>query len=180
MVQSNETVPASDDIVYQFEHSGNAYSINGSFFAVAERDCLMDVVSRFEHIARYTSGAKSIKVVKQGEGWYDVTYTYRKFVFFEHSSTWRRWLHEEDNEVTFQMLSSRNNLKVMPDVLQSNGYYRIQDEQGGFRITFFQECTLGESVLTEVYLSRVKKEAIQFLHVFKRYVHDCCTLQKCG
>ena len=135
----------------------------------------MDVISRFEHISRYTSGARSIEVVQQGEDWYDVSYRYRKFVFFEHSSTWRRWLHEDESKVAFQMLSSHNNLKIMPEVLQSTGYYKLHEEQSGYRIEFYQECTLGESILTEAYLSRVKREAIKFLKVFKHYAVTSCS-----
>ena len=74
-----------NDLDYEFIQDGNCYSFLGSFIVQAERDCLIHVIYDFEHISKYTAGAKSIELDRQGEDWYEVTYTYRKFLIFENS-----------------------------------------------------------------------------------------------
>ena len=76
------------DFEYEFIRTDSSYSFLGSFVVKVDYDCLIDVVYKFEHISKYTSGAKSIKLLKQGENWYEVEYTYRRLLFFENKSNY--------------------------------------------------------------------------------------------
>ena len=51
-----------------------------------------------------------------------------KVIFFENRSTWRRTLNRDSQELVFEMISSENNLKILPEMLSSNGYYRISPD----------------------------------------------------
>jgi len=162
------------ELDYKFIQYDNNYSFRGRFIVKAEFDCLMNVIYNFEHISNYTSGAKSIELVRQGENWYEVTYTYRKFLIFENQSTWRRTLKRDAGKVVFEMISSKNNLSIIPDVISSAGYYQIKNEKDSYRVEYFQECKLKPGLLKDTYINKAKKEAIKFLQVFKKYISKTC------
>ena len=159
---------------YKFIQDGKYYSFQGSFIVKAELDCLMNVIWDFEHLSKYTSGAKSIDLVRQGEDWYDVTYTYRRFIIFENKSTWRRILKRDEKKVLFEMMSNENNINIIPKMLSSTGYYQIKPEKEGYQVEYFQECKLKPGFLEDAYISKAKKEAIRFMAVFKEYVKRTC------
>jgi len=159
---------------YTFIQDNNYYSFQGSFIVTAEFDCLIHVIYDFEHISKYTSGAKSIEITRQGENWYEVTYTYRKLVIFENQSTWRRTLKQDEGKVVFEMISSKNNLNIMPDVLTSSGYYQVKPEKDCHRVEYFQECRLKPGILKSTYINQAKKGAIKFLREFKEYIERTC------
>lgn len=161
-------------IDYEFTKNDSSYSFRGSFVVKTNFDCLLDVVYKFEHISKYTAGAKSIELVRQGENWYEVTYTYRKLIFFENKSTWRRTLKKKEGKVVFEMISNKNRIAIMPEVVSSKGYYHIKPERDGFRLEYFQECKLKPGLLKNTYISKVKKEAIKFLNLFKGYIERTC------
>jgi len=122
---------------YEFIQDGNCYSFRGSFIVQAKCDCLIDVVYNFEHISKYATDAESVEFVRQGENWNEVNYTYRKYLIFENKSTWRRTLKRDEQKVVFEMLSSQNNLTIMPKLLSSTGYYQIKPEKEGYRVEYF-------------------------------------------
>ncbi len=159
---------------YEFIQDGNYYSFQGSFIVKAEFDCLINVIYNFEHISKYASGAKSIELARQGENWYEVTYTYRKLLIFENQSTWRRTLKRDEGKVVFEMISSKNNLSIIPDVISSAGYYQIKNEKDSCRVEYFQECKLKPGLLKNTYINKAKKEAIKFLQEFKEYIERNC------
>jgi len=159
---------------YNFIQNSNYYSFQGSFIVKAEFDCLINVIYDFEHISKYTSGAKSIEVIRQGENWYEVTYTYRKLIIFENRSTWRRILERDEGKVVFEMISSKNNLNIIPEVLSSTGYYQVKPEKEGHRVEYFQECKLKPGILKNSYINQAKKGAIKFLREFKEYIEKTC------
>jgi hypothetical protein len=161
-------------IEYNFTKDDSSYSFRGSFIVNNDFDCLLDVVYKFEHISKFTSGAKSIKLRRRGENWYEVTYTYRKLLIFENKSTWRRTLKREKGRVVFEMVSNKNNLSIIPEVLSSTGYYQVKPDDNGFRIEYCQGCVLKPGLLKNAYIRQAKKEAIKFLALFKKYVEKIC------
>ena len=163
-----------NDLKYEFIRTDSSYSFRGSILVKADFDCLIDVVYKFEHISKFTSGAKSIELRRQGENWYEVTYTYRKLLIFENKSTWRRTLKQDKGRVVFEMVSNKNNIAILPEVLSSTGYYQIKSETNGFRVEYYQECKLKPGLLKNAYIRQAKKEAIKFLALFKKYVEKIC------
>ena len=137
-------------------------------------ECLMEVIYDFQHISRYAAGAKSVEKGRQGENWYEVTYTYRKYLVFKNRSTWRRTLNRTGQRVDFEMTASRNNLRMMPELLSSNGYYQLEKDAQGYRLEYFQECSISDGTFSAKYLKCAKKEAIRFLEEFRRYVMTTC------
>ena len=161
------------ELDYEFIQEDNYYSFRGSFIVKAELDCLISVTYDFQHISKYTLGAKSIELVRQGENWNEVTYIYRKFIIFENKSTWRRTLKQDEQKVVFKMISSKNNINIMSKMLSSTGYYQIKQEKEGYQVEYFQECKLKPGFLKDTYINNAK-EAIKFLLKFKEYVEKTC------
>jgi len=162
------------ELDYEFIQEDTCYSFRGSFIVKAEPDCLINLIYNFKNISKYALGAKSIELVRQGENWYDVTFTYRKLLIFENQSTWRRTLNRHEYKVVFKMISNRNNLNIMPKMLSSTGYYQVRPEKEGCRVEYFQECKLKSGFLKDIYINKAKKEAIIFLHEFKEYIEKTC------
>ena len=75
------------ELDYEFIQEDTYYSFRGSFIVKAELDCLINLIYNFKNISKYALGAKSIELVREGENWYEVTFTYRKLLIFENQST---------------------------------------------------------------------------------------------
>ena len=158
---------------YEFIQGEMYYSFRGSFIVKTESDCVIDLIYDFKNISEY-AGAQSVELVQQGDNWYDVCYTYRKLFVLENTSTWRRKLRQDEQKIVFEMLSSENNLKMMPEVISSTGYYQIIEEKDHCRVEYFQECLLKAGFFKRAYIAEAKQEAITFLYEFKRYIEKKC------
>ena len=163
-----------EDLKFDFHQNDSSYSFRGSFVVDADPDCLITVILDFEHISKYASGAAAVEMLRQGNNWTEVSYTYRRFIFPENTSVWRRTLYRDRNELVFEMISSKNNLKIMPEVLSSSGYYRIRNVENGCRMEYFQQCNLNTDFLKKTYIKSVRKEAVEFLTGFRDYVEKTC------
>ena len=159
---------------YNFYEYGNRYSFHGRFAVPADYECLINVIYDFEHISQYASDAKSVELIRQGENWYEVVYIYRKLLIFENQSTWRRTRKRDEGRVVFEMISSKNNLGVIPDVTYSTGYYQIGRGKEGYSVEYYQECELKSGVLRSRYINEAKKGAIKFLREFREYILETC------
>lgn len=162
------------EVRYEFVQDGNAYSFRGHFVVDAGRECVLNVLFDVDHVSKFTPDASSIQLVQQGEGWYDVTYTYRRFLIFENQSTWRRTLKRDEGKVVFELLSSRNNRGIMPDVTASSGYYGVSTEGDVQAVEYFQESALGAGSLNARYIAEARQKAIEFLQGLKAYVQKAC------
>jgi hypothetical protein len=163
-----------DGIDYDFIQKDSCYSFQGSFFVKANPDSLISIIYDFNNMLEYTPGAQTIELIQQGDNWYDVSYTYQKFLIFENKSIWQRTLDRNLNKVVFKMISSKNNLKMMPEMVSSEGYYQITKEKELCRVEFFQECILKSGLFLRGYINAAKQESIEFLHEFKNYLENQC------
>ncbi len=156
---------------YEFIQKDTYYSFRGSIIVKADIDSLINKIYDFKNLSEYSSGARSIELVRQGVDWYEMIYTYRKLLILENKSTWRRTLKRDKNKIIFEMISSNNNLNIVPEVLSSSGYYLIRAEKDGCRVEYFQECRLNRGLLKNIYINRAKKEAVKFLKVFENFLN---------
>ena len=72
------------------------------------------------------------------------------------------------------MISSRNNLSIIPEVIYSKGYYQINNENEGYSVEYFQEFKINPGILKYSYIYEAKKGAIKFLQEFKEYIEKTC------
>jgi len=158
------------EVNYEFIQQDTYYSFQGSFFVKADPDCVINLIYNFQNISQYSLGAKAIAIGRQGENWYEVTFTYRKLLILENQSSWRRTLNRDKHKIVFTLISSRNNLNIVPTLLSSTGYYQIRPEKEGCLIEYFQECILSPGPLKGTTINEAKKEAIEFLRVLKEYI----------
>jgi len=163
-----------DGLDHEFTEDERQYAFRGSFQVTGTERCLMDVIYDFGHISRYAAGARSIEKGLEGENWYEVTYTYRRYLVFKNRSTWRRTLNRAKGRVDFEMTASENNLGMLPELLASTGYYQLAKETQGYRLEYFQECSISDGAFSARYLKHARKTAIRFLEEFRQYVMTTC------
>ncbi|MBI9053368.1 MAG: hypothetical protein JEY96_06090 [Bacteroidales bacterium] len=163
-----------DDIKYTFTQTDSTYSFSGSFKIKANPNCLLDICFQHEHISALAPDAKEVLIKDQGNDWNQISYTYQKFIYFENKSVWNRKFDKENMRVDFTLISSKNNHAIMPKMVSSSGYYQISMKDEEITVKYSQQCQLTKSSITNLYLNRVKKEALQFMYRFLKYANTIC------
>lgn len=163
-----------DDINYTFTQTDSTYTFSGSFKIKANLSCLLAICFYHEHILTLAPDAKAVQLVDQGNNWNQISYTYQKYIYFENKSLWHRILDTENQRVDFTLIKNENNLAIMPKMISSSGFYRISKYGQKYSVDYFQQCQLEKSPITNLYLNRAKKEAIQFILRFSEYATTIC------
>lgn len=163
-----------NDIKYTFTQTHSSYTFYGSFKINTDPKCLLEISFNYKHIRALALGAKEVQLIDQGSNWNQISYTYKKFVFFKNKTVWHRILNEENQRVDFTLVSSENNQTIMPRMISSSGFYQIEKEGEYFIVKYYQQCQLTEKLTTELYLNRAKKEAIKFMYTFFKYASTFC------
>ena len=167
-------VEEPDDVQYKFTQTDSSYTFYGSFRINANPECLLEISFNYEHIRALAPDAEEVRLIDKGNNWNQISYTYQKFTFFKNKTVWHRVLNEENQRVDFTLVSSENNLSIMPRMISSKGFYQIK-QQGEYSIVeYYQQCQLREGLITKLYLDSAKKEAIKFLHRFFKYADSFC------
>jgi hypothetical protein len=165
---------SASNVQYEFTELDLTFTFKGSFITNADVTCLLDVCFTFEHNLNLSYSADNIELVDQGESWNRIRYTYCEYYFFENISVWERKLDVDNQRVDFSLLTSVNSSTLMPKMLSSTGYYRITNQSNATIMEYFQEFTLSESILTNIYKEQLKIEAIRFINFFSEYAKSSC------
>ena len=165
----------TNDIQYKFTQTDSSYTFSGSFKIKANPNCILDMFFYHEHIRALAPDAKEVLLMDQGSDWNQISYTYKKYIWFVNKSVWHRNLDKKKQRVDFTLISSENNKTIMPRMTSSSGFYQINKQGGDIIVEYFQQCQLTKSSITNLYLNRVKKEAIQFMHRFSEYAKTICS-----
>lgn len=164
---------SNGNIQYTFNQTDSSYTFIGSFETKADPKCLLNICFQFEHISNLAPDAK-VYLIANGKNWNKIQYTYRKFFYFENQSLWYRTINKENACVNFRLVSSKNNKSIMPDLLSSYGYYKINYQGNKSKIEYYQECIISKSNITNRYINKSKKEAIEFIKRFSDYTNTVC------
>jgi hypothetical protein len=167
----------ANDIQYEFAQTDSSYSFYGTFKIKAYPECLLDICFGYRHICELVPDAKEVRLMNQGINWNQISYTYQKYILFENISVWYRKISREKQRVDFNLISSKNNMAIMPKVISSSGYYQITKQDENATVEYYQQCRITKSSMTRSYLGRVQKEAIQFLRRFSDYANAICSFQ---
>lgn len=165
----------TNDIQYNFTQTDSSYSFSGSFKIKANTNCLLEMFFYYDHIKALAPDAKEVLLVDEGNNWNKISYTYQKFIYFENKSLWHRKLDKVKQRVDFTLISSNNNKPIMPRMTSSSGFYSATKQGEYILVEYFQQCQLTKSSLTNLYLNRAIKEAIQFMHRFSDYANMICS-----
>lgn len=174
LVSKNVYTQDSDEIEYKFIQTDSSYTFYGSFKIKADAKCLLKISFDYEHIKALAPDAKEVKFLDQGNNWNQISYIYQKFIFFKNKTVWHRILNEEKQRVDFTLISSENNLTIIPRIISSSGYYQIRQQEQFVIVEYYQQCQLTEKLLTKLYVDQAKEEAIKFMHRFSQYANAFC------
>ncbi|MBN1155944.1 hypothetical protein JXB12_13585 [candidate division KSB1 bacterium] len=165
-----------EGIHYQFHRTDSCYSFRGSFSIDGDYECLIRILYDFAHLKNIITSADSIVLIRQGEDWYDVRYTFKKF-FITNASIYRKSLKSEEHKVTFTMISSQQNTNLIPNVSASSGYYRITQDSTGYVIEYYQEFIMSTRFLRGFYVRTAKKESLRFMLNLREYLERMCVVE---
>jgi hypothetical protein len=165
----------TNDIQYKFTQTDSSYTFSGSFKIKANPNCILDLFFYHEHIRALAPDAKEVLLMDQGGDWNQISYTYQKYIWFVNKSVWHRNLNKEKQRVDFTLVSSENNQSIMPRMISSSGFYKLKKQEKYIIVEYYQQCQLTKSPITNLYLNRAKKEAIQFMHRFLEYANTICS-----
>lgn len=174
LIPMNLLAQDHNEVKYKFTKTDSSYIFYGSFKIKANPKCLLEIAFRYKHIRALSPDAKEVKLIDQGRDWNQISYTYQKFTFFLNKTVWHRILNEENQRVDFTLLSSENNLSIMPRMISSSGFYQIKQKGDYSIMEYYQQCLLTEVFITKLYLNRAQKEAIKFMHKFSEYTRAYC------
>jgi hypothetical protein len=163
-----------NDIQCIFNQNDSSYSFFASFRINADPKCLLRISFNYEHIRAVASDAKDILLLDSGSNWNRISYTYQKYIFFENTSVWLRKLDREKQRVDFTLVSSKNNLVLIPMLISSSGYFQIKQDKDFAIVEYYQECRITEKAITKLYASRMKNEAVKFINLFAVYASENC------
>lgn len=178
MISNQSYSQEKSDITYRFTQTDSSYTFKGSFRTNFDPHCILNICFQIEHVCALAPDAKHIILKDHGTNWNQISYTYRKFIYFENKSLWYRTLDKEKLRIDFKLISSKNNSSLMPRMLSSKGYYLIYPKENSFIVEYYQQCILSESLLTNIYLNQAKKEVINFLIRFNEYSKSTCNSSK--
>lgn len=164
-----------NDVQYKFTQTDSSYTFYGRFIIHADTECLLQIFFNYEHIRALAPDAKEVLLTDEGDDWNKIHYTYQKFNYFENKSLWHRKLDKENQRVVFTLISSENNKTIMPEMISSSGFYQAKQRGNDIIVEYYQQCKITKSSITNMYLSRVKKEAIQFMKRFSKYTNKKCS-----
>jgi len=165
--------PLSDTVHYKFSRHGNVYSFVGEFPVKNNMNCLLDIISDFDHIKRIHNSADSVELVRKGSHSYDVRYCYQR-LFLKAKTTFRRTPNKKRRIVTSVMINHEQNSKLFPNLLASRGSYRIREDKTGCWFEYFREFEIEPRPLDNLYTYIAKKEAIQHLYDIQEYIEKTC------
>jgi membrane protein DedA with SNARE-associated domain len=160
-------------VAYELFRDGNLYTFRGSFLTFSDPDCLLDILYDFDHLRKFVTCPNSFSLLQKGDNWHSFCCTYR-VLLSENKLIYRKTLKKEELRVTFEMIAGRQNIKLIPEVLSSSGYYEIMPKKDGYQVVYFHQDRLSPSFCRDIYLYLAKKEAVKFLQELKNYVEKEC------
>ena len=163
----------TNGVSHELSKDGDLYTFQGSFLAFSNRDCLLDILYDFDHLRKFVTSPNSFSLLQRGDNWYDFCCTYR-VLHSENKLVYRKTLRKKERKVTFEMISGRQDIKLIPEVLASFGYYEIMPEKDGDQVVYLHQDRLSPSFCRKIYLYLAQKEAVKFLEGLKTYVERKC------
>ncbi|NJO89445.1 MAG: hypothetical protein HC831_11185 [Chloroflexia bacterium] len=123
----------------------------------ADALCALNVCFEKERIEALADEGKKIDLVKKGENWNLLRYTFKKFGVFESKTTWLRTIYPDKNKVTFKLVDSRNSHSIMPKIITGAGYYSASKSGDYIQFEYYSKCTLSRVALTGLLIKFAKK-----------------------
>lgn len=163
----------SNGVAYELSRDGDLYTFRGSFRTLSDPGCLLDILYDFDHFRKFITCPNSFSLLQKSNDWYDFRCTYR-VLLSENKLIYRKTLKREELKVTFQMIAGHQNIKLLPEVLSSSGYYEIIPEKDGHQVVYLHQDRLSPSFCRDIYVYLAKKEAVKFLEELKKYIERKC------
>lgn len=159
---------------YDFRRNDLGYTFNGSFSIHADPRCLLDILFEYDHFIRIMAHANDFKRLEHGEDWYKLTYTFNK-LFYEARPVFLRRIDHGARKVWYRLVRIEQKGLFTPEIVSIEGYYGVLPENGGYRVTFFQEGRVASRAMSGIFMNIAKKQAESFLEEMRAYALNHCS-----
>lgn len=166
-------IDVTDGIAYEFYRIDSCYSLRGSFIIEADYDCVTEILYDFKHLKYIIATADSITLLQQGTNWYEVSYTFKKFLY-TNRSIYRKTFKPAEQKIVFELLSDQQNTHILPKLLSSTGYYQIKPVTTGYQIEYYQQVIVKSTFFKDRILNMAKKEFVNFMLNLREYLNKQC------
>ncbi len=160
-------------VQHTFTEKDDQYTFKGSFFIKADPRCLLNMLFAYDHIRNYFTHVDHMERLEENGNTQTLAYTYKR-MFHKSRSIFRRTLNEEEGQVNYELTGIDQNGLITPDIQSIKGYYGISPEDDGYRVTFYQEGVLDDSMLKGFYFNFAEDQATGFLQEMKNYAEKTC------
>jgi hypothetical protein len=149
-------------------HDDTTYIVEYSFTTTCSESLLLDICYGFGHLLNFAARKHTtISELTSGEDWYTVVYEYR-YLFYRSRSTYTKRIEPDRGRVSFEMIDFEQNIRVLPVVVRSSGFYEISC--GDERVVKYYQTTVLDGELTGFCLHYVINRTERFLRDFETYV----------
>lgn len=148
-----------------------SYTVEYSFLTVCGESLLLNICYDYGHLVNFAV-QKNLTIEKLAEGsdWYNVVYEYH-YLFYRNSTTYTKQLLTDSNIVVFEMVDFSQNFGLFPEVIESRGHYKIEEDDGGHKVEYYQEVVLDRE-FTGFYRNHLIKRTKEFLSNFENYIRS--------
>jgi hypothetical protein len=149
----------------------DGYAFRGEVVLPGTPACLLDVVFRPEHVRAF-SGDYEVTLVREGEGWNEMSFRARGFLY-DVTLVYRRTLQPAGRGVAITLVGGKQD-GILPRVLASDASYSIVPAPGGMRVGYEQRLILSTGLLRGLYVRQATAEAHAFMERLRDHALRTC------
>lgn len=162
----------SKDLSFSRDREGDRHLFRASVFIKAEPVCVLETIYQFYHLQQLLQGeADLVALLRQGNDYYEVRFVHKSKLYVL-DTVYRRTLQKDLNRVAFELLETKQEGRIIPKILSSNGYYALNEVPDGVRVDFFEEARISTTrwdPRTAGFVQVVERDTLSFLKRLKKY-----------
>ncbi len=152
-----------------FSVEDKKYIVDYSFNSTCSESLILNICYDFGHLLNFAAQEHTkIKQIDLNGDQYTVVYEYN-YLFYRNRTTYLKTIEPRTNRINFYMLDFAQNISILPNVVESYGYYEVTSDAQGHAVRYFQETIL-DTELRGFYLTYVRSRTEDFLRKFEDYI----------
>jgi hypothetical protein len=148
-------VKITDGVTYN--RKTNQYDIIHEVDTILDSDKLLPVFYAKDHLVHYYRSFHKIENIVYDESRYKVIFHYKR-TFFEWVTYYDREIDRDAKRVTFNLVSQEQNVRILPEIVYSRGYFEVIPGDKKNRIVYRQEVQFkgfGNAIQRAVFIKNI-------------------------
>ena len=144
------------------------YEINFDFESTLYENELIDVFYDAKEIKKYLNPILQVKETASTESTQDLEYVIL-VLFYKSTVIYKREIIKDQNEISFYISNFTQNVEIIPNIIESKGYFKVFMKDGKSIINYYQNYKLAKEFSNQ-YLSFSNMQAEAFCKSMCKYV----------